>query len=83
VGIGDIHDLFLDVPNSPFPKQPSDAVEQRRQSATITRKLRMLRAHGLIQKIPKTHRYQLCPHGRDIINALLIARQTSIAKLAA
>jgi hypothetical protein len=66
-----------------FPNKPSDEAEQRRQSAAITRKLRMLRAHGLIQKIPKTHRYQLCPHGRDVINALLIARQASTAKLAA
>lgn len=66
-----------------FPKQPTDAAEQRRQSAAITRKLRLLRAHGLIHKIPKTHRYQLCPHGRDVINALLVARQASTAKLAA
>jgi hypothetical protein len=43
----------------------------------------MLRAHGLIQKIPKTHRYQLSPHGRDVINALLIARKASTAQLAA
>jgi hypothetical protein len=66
-----------------FTKQPSDEVDQRRQSGVITRKLRLLRAHGLIHKIAKTHRYQLSPHGRDIINALLLARQTSTAKLAA
>lgn len=66
-----------------FPNPPTDPAEQRRQSAAITRKLRLLRAHGLIQKIPKTHRYQLSPHGRDVINALLIARQASTAKLAA
>jgi hypothetical protein len=42
-----------------------------------------LRAHGLIHKVPKTHRYQLSPHGREVINALLTARQASIAKLAA
>jgi hypothetical protein len=66
-----------------FPNQPTDEAEQRWQSATITRKLRLLRAHGLIHKIPKTHRYQLCPHGRHVINALLIARHASIAKLAA
>lgn len=64
-----------------FPKAPRDAVEQRRQSAAITRKLRLLRAHGLIHKVPKSHRYQLSPQGRKIINALLAARQASIAKL--
>lgn len=65
-----------------FPKAAPDAAEQRRQAAAITRKLRLLRAHGLIHKIPKTHRYQMSPHGREIINALLAARQTSTAKLA-
>jgi hypothetical protein len=66
-----------------FPKQPADEVEQRRRSAAITRKLRLLRAHGLIHKVAKTHRYQLSPHGRETINALLTARQASTATLAA
>jgi hypothetical protein len=66
-----------------FTKRPSAEAEQRRQSAAITRKLRLLRAHRLIHKIPKTHRYQLSPHGRDVINALLTARQASTANLAA
>jgi hypothetical protein len=66
-----------------FPKQPTAVAEQRRQSASITRKLRLLRAHGLIHKVPKTHRYQISPHGRETINALLTARQACTAKLAA
>jgi|HubBroStandDraft_6_1064221.scaffolds.fasta_scaffold194152_1 hypothetical protein len=65
-----------------FTKSPVGDAERRRQSAAITRKLRLLRAHGLIHKVPKTHRYQLSPHGREIINALLTARQASVAKLA-
>ena len=66
-----------------YTKAASAAAEERRRSAAISRKLRLLRAHGLIHKIPKTHRYQLSPHGREIINALLAARQASIAQLAA
>ena len=65
-----------------FPK-PADQAAQRRQSAATTRRLRWLRAHGLIHKVPKTHRYQLSPQGRDVINALLAARQASTANLAA
>jgi hypothetical protein len=64
-----------------FSKLPKDAAEQRRQSAAITRQLRLLRAHGLIHKVPKTHRYQISPDGREIINALLAARRVSTAKL--
>jgi hypothetical protein len=66
-----------------YTKPPSDQAEERRRSAAISRKFRLLRAHGLIHKIPKTHRYQLSPLGRDIINALLAARQASTAKLVA
>lgn len=60
--------------------------EARRQSAKITRLLRLLRGHGLIQKVPKTHRYTLTDIGRQTITALQIAQQTStkqLAKLAA
>lgn len=37
--------------------------ERRRRSAAISRKLRLLRAHGLIQKVPRTHRYQVTAEG--------------------
>ena len=66
-----------------FSKPGKNKAEQRQQSAAITRKLRLLRAHGLIHKVPKTHRYQLSPHGTAVINALLTARQASAAKLGA
>jgi len=36
-----------------------------------------LRAHGLIAKVPKTHRYQLTDQGRTSISALLAARTSA------
>ncbi len=54
-----------------------DADEQRRQAAAITRKLRLLRAHGLIAKVPKTHRYLVTDAGRRVITALLSARNAN------
>ena len=62
-------------------KEPSDKRELRRQSASVTRKLRLLRAHGLIHKVPRTHRYQVSPAGRTAITALLSARAADTAKL--
>lgn len=53
----------------------------RRTSAAITRKLRLLRAHGLIQKVPRTHRYKLTDEGNRCINALIAARAADTAKL--
>ena len=58
------------------------AAEARRQAAAITRKLRLLRGHGLIRKVPKTHRYMLTKRGQSAIAALLAARHANIEKLA-
>lgn len=56
-------------------------VEIRRQSSAVTRRLRMLRAHGLIRKVPRTHRYVISPKGRQVITALLAVRQADTEKL--
>src|ERR1700693_3749387 len=53
---------------NPSSKSP---LQHRRRIAAISRKLRPLRAHGLIQKLPKTHRYQLKETGRLAINAII------------
>jgi hypothetical protein len=56
--------------------------EVRRRAGRVTRQLRLLRAHGLLQKVPHTHRYQLTTPGREIITAILSARHMPIAQLA-
>jgi hypothetical protein len=55
--------------------------EQRRRAAAITRKLRLLRGHGVLKKVSGTHRYVLTAKGREIITALLAARQADVEKL--
>ena len=56
-------------------------IERQRRSAAISRKLRMLRAHGLIQKVPRTHRYQVTDIGRVIVVAVLTTARTSLNEL--
>jgi hypothetical protein len=58
-----------------------EPAEKRRRSGQITRKLRMLRAHGLIHKVPHTHRYLVSDKGRQVIAALHAAREADIQKL--
>jgi hypothetical protein len=58
-----------------------DPIEKRRRSARITRQFRMLRAHGLIHKVPHTHRYLVSEKGRQVIAALHAAREADIQKL--
>jgi hypothetical protein len=55
--------------------------ERRRQSAALTRKLALLRAHRLIRKVPGTHRYTLTQNGRRIVTALLAARRADVDQL--
>jgi len=64
-----------------FADQPKDDRERRRRSAQISRKLLLLRSHGLIQKILHTHRYLLTANGRQVITSLLAARNASTEML--
>jgi hypothetical protein len=54
-----------------------DAATQKRLSAKVTRLLRLLRGHGLIVKVPKTHRYQVTQKGRTNLSVILAARNTN------
>jgi hypothetical protein len=63
-------------------KTTADAKEQRRQAAAITRKLALLKAHGLIVKVQKTHRYRLSAAGTRITTALATAYQADVNRLA-
>jgi hypothetical protein len=68
-----------------FGAADSDPPSLRRQSAAVTRKIRLLRAHGLIKKVPKTHRYVLTAQGTLIVNALIAAQKAdtnTLTKLA-
>jgi hypothetical protein len=60
-----------------------DATERRRQSAKVTRWLAILKAHGMILKVQKTHRYQLTAYGRRVVTALLAAHTADTQKLMA
>jgi hypothetical protein len=55
--------------------------QNRAASARITRHLRLLRAHGVIKKIPKTRRYRLTNNGHLLNAALFAVRETTLAKL--
>jgi hypothetical protein len=66
-----------------YPASNPDKALRRRRAARVTRQIRLLRAHGLVRKIPSTHRYQVTDKGRLAIAALLTAEAADIAKLAA
>jgi hypothetical protein len=57
------------------------AHQERQRAAAITRKLALLRAHGILRKVPGTHRYQVTTNGRRILTALIAARQADVDQL--
>jgi hypothetical protein len=58
-----------------------DEKERRRQAGQVTRWLALLRAHGLLVKVQKTHRWQLSAPGRRVCTALAAAEATSVNRL--
>ena len=62
--------------------EAKDTKQSRRQMGQVGRRLALLRAHGLIAKVSRTHRYVVTEKGRRLITALLAARQADVAQLA-
>ena len=54
---------------------------QRKSSARTGRRLRLLRAHRIIHKVPKSHRYRLTKRGQLLAAALFAARSASLKQL--
>lgn len=61
--------------------RPVTGAQARRLSARVSRQLRLLRAHGVIKKLSKTHRYQLTKRGRLLCAALFAVREATLQKL--
>jgi hypothetical protein len=72
-----------DVQSALFAGEARTPKERRRRSAAAGRYLRLLRAHGLIRKIPGRHRYVVTTRGHEPITALLTARNADVAQLTA
>lgn len=60
---------------------PASTDQEMRRSARVSRFLRMLRAHHLIQKVPHTHRYVLTSRGREIVSAIVASQQITLEQL--
>ena len=66
-----------------YPAASTDAAERRRRSAHVTRLLRLLRGHGLLEKIAGSHRYRVGAEARTRIQAVLACRNANPDQLVA
>ena len=60
----------------------ADAKERKQQSARASRWFALMQAHGLIQKVNKSHRYTMTAKGRLCATAVLAAADANIQTLA-
>lgn len=65
------------------PGEETDPATRRKASARISRLLRLLRAHGLIYKVQKTHYHRITKKGQEVMTTATIFRHSDIALLAA
>lgn len=70
-----------DVRRELYGEDPADAKERRRRSSSVSRKLAMLRAHGILKKVSKSHHYRVTEKGRQALTALLAAANATISEL--
>jgi hypothetical protein len=59
----------------------TDATARNRTSSKVSYRLRILRAHGLIRKLPRQKRYHMTTKGRRIVTALLQSQHATLQQL--
>ena len=65
-----------------YPKaKHADKQQQRRYAGRTTRRIKLLRVHGLVRKVAKENRYVLTSKGQQFASALMAASQVDIKGL--
>jgi hypothetical protein len=63
-----------------FAGRPATLAQRRSRTAHISRRLQLLRAHGLIAKVPRSHRYRVTPKGEAIMTTAIYVRVKAFPK---
>jgi len=63
-----------------YPVATRDLAEGRRRSARVTRQIQLLRAHGLVAKVPRSRRYRVTAKGEALMSAAIYVRYKYLPK---
>jgi len=66
-----------------FPACAGDAMAEKKASGRVTRLLRLLRAHRLIRKVPRTFYYRITRKGHHVMTTALKLRDIDVARSSA
>lgn len=64
-----------------FTTPAKDDAERKRRSSRVSRLLRLLRAHGIVEKVARTHRYLVTKNGASILAAILGTRELPLSAI--
>jgi hypothetical protein len=70
-----------DIVSRLYNEPAKDDAERKRRSARVSRLLRLLRAHGVIEKVARTHRYLVTKDGNSILAAVLGTRELPLSAI--
>jgi hypothetical protein len=59
----------------------AEKAESRRQAGQVSRRLALLKAHGLVRRVPRTRRWMLSDQGKRVTTLLAAARNASAPEL--
>jgi hypothetical protein len=69
-----------DVARRLYAQEAQDAGERRRRCGRVTRLIQLLRAHGLVAKIPRSRRYRVTTKGEALMSAAIDVRYKYLPK---
>lgn len=70
-----------DIAKHLYPKNQNSLQRKRVASARTSYRLRVLREHRLIEKIPRKQRYRITPKGAEVATAILLAQHATVKQL--
>jgi len=69
-----------DIARQLYAQQTKDQAERRRRCGRVTRLIQLLRAHGLVAKIPRARRYRVTPRGELLMSAAIKVKEVDFPK---
>lgn len=63
-----------------FGPAPSDPAERRRRCGRVSRRISLLRAHGLVAKVPRSRRYRVTARGQRFMSTAIHLRHKLFAE---
>lgn len=69
-----------DIARQLYTKDAKDPVERRRRCGRVNRLIQLLRAHGLVAKIPRTRRYRVTAQGELLMSAAITIKEVELPK---